>query len=305
MNRNMLETIEYALDFIESNLNNKLNLLEIAQTVHMSKYHLHRLLSHAVGQSLMNYIRARKLSASIELLLESRYSIIDVSNYLAFEHEQSYIRAFKKQYGMTPGHFRKEMPELSLTEKADLSHLTEVHDGLIFTPTIVFKPAMNLVGPRHKIYMADDSRDFTANRVAHDFSENLRNSIKHKINDHIYIGYSKYESWQEETYNYYFPSVQVSSFEEAPPYMEKNLLQGSKYAVFTYIGGFHPKHLTSQHLKEIWEYIVNYVRLNKPSFYQSEPFHFEYIDENLATDRYCEVDLHFPIHSLPVRPERE
>ncbi|HEY2493307.1 MAG TPA: hypothetical protein VGI33_10390 [Paenibacillus sp.] len=52
MNKNMLETIESALAYIESKLTHKLNILEIAQSVHMSKHHTHRLLSHAVGQSL-------------------------------------------------------------------------------------------------------------------------------------------------------------------------------------------------------------------------------------------------------------
>lgn len=301
MNRSILETAESALTYIESHLTQKINIADIAQVVHLSKYHTHRLISHALGQSLMNYIRARKLSASIELLLKPHYNIIDISNYFAFEHEQSYIRAFKKLYGITPAQFRKVQPNLSLKEKADLSHLTEIYEGLIFKPKIIFKSAIHLVGKRHRIHVEDNLQNFTANSVANDFILNDKESINHKFDSHVYIGFTKYESWEEESYSYYFPSVQVSSFSDIPSGLEVNSIPGSKYAVFTYVGSIHPRYLTIRHLEQIYNYIQNYVHVQKPSFYQSEPFHFEYINENVATDHYCEVDIYFPIQSLPVR----
>ncbi|WP_161487969.1 hypothetical protein [Paenibacillus glacialis] len=60
------------------------------------------------------------------------------------------------------------------------------------------------------------------------FILNQRNSIKHKTQEHIYIGLSRYESWEEESYNYYFPSIQVASFDDITFGIEKNVLPGSK-----------------------------------------------------------------------------
>jgi len=300
MNKSIIETIEFALAYIESGLTRKLTILDIAKAVHMSKYHTHRLLSRAVGQPIMSYIQARRLSASIELLLESQYNIIDISRYFAFEHEQSYIRAFKKLYHVTPAQFRKAPLDLSLTEKNDLSHLKALHDGLIFTPRVVYKPTFHIVGPRYKIVQEDNLQNFTANLVANQFMNKDKHSIHHKIHDHVYIGFTRYESWEEESYSYYFPSVQVSSFDNLPPGMETNVIPGGKYAVFTYVGSFHPRHLTILHLEQISDYIMKYVQLHKPNFYQSQPFHFEYIDESLATEHYCEVDIYFPIQTITI-----
>lgn len=301
MNKSIIETIEFALTYIESRLTRKLTILEIAEAVHMSKYHTHRLLSSAVGQPIMSYIQARRLSASIELLSESPYNIIDISSYFAFEHEQSYIRAFRKLYNVTPAQFRKAPVDLSLTEKNDLSHLNALHDGLIFTPRVVYKPAVHIVGPKHKIGQEDNLQNFTANVVANQFVNEGKHAIQQKIHDHVYIGFTRYESWEEKSYSYYFPSVQVFSFDNLPPGMEKNVIPGGKYAVFTYVGSFHPRHLTIAHLEQIWDYITKYVRLHKPNFYQSQPFHFEYIDESVATDYYCEVDIYFPIQTMPIK----
>jgi len=269
---------------------------------YLSKYHLHRLLSHAVGQPLINYIRARKLSSSIDLLLDSRNTILSISSYFAFEHEQSYTRAFKKQFGITPSRFRKEMPMLSLVEKADISHLREIQNGVIFKPSIVFKSAIQLVGLKHKIDIAANMENFIANKVGNDFFLNHRMFVKNSIENHVYFGLTRYDSWTENTFSYYFPSIQVSSIVDIPPGMETNILPNSKYAIFKYIGGFHPIYLTIRHLEQIWSYIQSYVSINSPSYYQSERFHFEYINESIATEQYCEVDIYIPIQSVPAPP---
>ncbi|XEC93823.1 helix-turn-helix domain-containing protein [Paenibacillus tarimensis] len=291
--------IEDALNYIEVRLTQKVNLEEIAQSFHLSKYHLHRLLSHAVGMPVMNYIRARKMSASLPLLLDDRLRIVDIGNHFGFEHEQSYIRAFKKHFGITPALFRKEMPELVLTEKADISRWKEIEEGIIFAPTIVFKPSISLVGVKHTIDHEENVQYFTANQAGNDFFYNHRPLVKQRVQEHIYIGLTRYPSWDERKFTYYTPSAQVSSLEELPPGMEGNLLPPSKYAVFTYVGGFHPKHLTIRHLEEIWSYIDRYVQFNNPGFRQSDLYHFEYIDESIATDDYCEIGIYLPIQSLP------
>jgi AraC family transcriptional regulator len=304
MNKNILKTIEDVLDFIEVKLTHNISLDEIAQMAYLSKYHLHRLLSHAVGQPLINYIRARKLSASIDLLMDSRNTILSVSAYFGFEHEQSYTRAFKKQFDIAPSRFRKETPMIALIEKADISHLKEIQDGVVFKPSIVFKPTIQLIGLKHKIDMADNMQNFTANQVGNDFYSKYRPFVKNTVQEHVYIGLTRFDSWTENAYSYYFPSVQVSSFDDIPAGMETNMLPESKYVVFKYIGGFHPMHLTIRHLEQIWSYIHRYVSCNKPSYYQSDLFHFEYIDENIATDHYCEVDIFIPIQSISFYSEQ-
>lgn len=297
MNPSLLEAVQATLAIIESSLTRPLTITDLAASIHMSPHHAHRVLSRAVGQPIMNYVRARRLSASIELLLQPHLRIIDISQYFAFEHEQSYIRAFRKQFQVTPAQFRKAPIPLDLTEKANLAHVTGVKEGLLFRPAVVFKPALLLIGSRHVIHQADNLEHYTANLTANAFMEKDRLRIRNRIQEDVYIGLTQYHPDPASTFSYYIPSVQVSSFDSVPEGLEHNLLPPSKYIVFTFTGGFHPRHVTIKHLEAVWDYIEKYVVLHQANFFQSMPFHFEYIDQRLASEEYCEVDIYFPIQS--------
>jgi len=92
---------------IEENLKGFINDDILADKFALSKGHLCRLFRFAFGRSLGTYIRSRKLSASIEDLMNTRDNIVDIALDYGFDYEQSYIRAFKREFGITPGGLRK------------------------------------------------------------------------------------------------------------------------------------------------------------------------------------------------------
>ena len=49
-------SIEAVIDYIESHLDGKLELETVAEAVHYSKYHLHRLFTETVGMTIHDYI---------------------------------------------------------------------------------------------------------------------------------------------------------------------------------------------------------------------------------------------------------
>ena len=51
-----LETIKKVVDYIEENLNDELNLDKIAEKAGYSKFHLHRIFSKIVGETIHNKI---------------------------------------------------------------------------------------------------------------------------------------------------------------------------------------------------------------------------------------------------------
>ena len=232
MNKDILYSIKNVLSYIELRLTQKIQLDELVEIAHISKFHLHRLLSQVVEQPLMNYIRARKLSASIELLLEPRYNILDICNLFAFEHEQSYIRAFKKQFGLTPSQFRRERPELVLTEKTDLSYLIETYDGIIFQPRFKFMPDIPLVGIRHAVHKEVNNHDYKGIWVCNDFIANHRRLVNHTVQKHVLFVLSHY-SWVDDNITYYIPSVQVSQSTNIPKEMELNVIPAGACSGFT------------------------------------------------------------------------
>ena len=54
-----IEEVSLAIDFIEANLTERLNLDRIADAVHYSKYHLHRVFSDTVGLTVHEYMQTQ------------------------------------------------------------------------------------------------------------------------------------------------------------------------------------------------------------------------------------------------------
>jgi AraC family transcriptional regulator len=56
---------------------------------------------------LAGYIRSRKLAVSLDDLLKTNSTLFNIALDYGFEYEQSYRRAFKHEFGITPGEYRK------------------------------------------------------------------------------------------------------------------------------------------------------------------------------------------------------
>src|SRR5215471_3102393 len=91
---------------IENKLKDNIRTEALADKYSISKTHLRRLFKCEFGQNIGNYIRSRKLAASIEELKNTDKKILDIALDYGFEHEQSYIRSFKHEFGIPPGKLR-------------------------------------------------------------------------------------------------------------------------------------------------------------------------------------------------------
>jgi len=124
------ELLKNVLIDIERCIGENINVAGLADRFSLSEGHLRRLFSFTFKQSIGNYIRSRKLAASLDCLLKTNFNILDIALEYGFEYERSYIRAFKREFGITPGKLRKSRqvvkikPPIHLFEKID----TELYD---------------------------------------------------------------------------------------------------------------------------------------------------------------------------------
>ena len=76
------ETIIQTINYIEENLYNKISLDDISIHTGLSKYYLHRIFKSLTGESIIEYVQGRKLTSSINELINSNMRIIDIAlNY--------------------------------------------------------------------------------------------------------------------------------------------------------------------------------------------------------------------------------
>ena len=97
------------LDWIDNNLDSRLDIETVARRSGYSKWHLQRLFKEHTGYPLAGYIRAQKLQKSVERLSHSDEPILNVAIALGFDSQQSFNRSFKRQYGQAPGAWRRSM----------------------------------------------------------------------------------------------------------------------------------------------------------------------------------------------------
>ncbi|UYO99245.1 helix-turn-helix transcriptional regulator [Oceanotoga sp. DSM 15011] len=80
-------------------------------------YHFHRIFNELTGETLKSYIRKRRLTEASKDLLNCNNSIIDIAFDYGFESQESFTRAFKKVFKVTPGKYRKRIITLIFLKK--------------------------------------------------------------------------------------------------------------------------------------------------------------------------------------------
>ena len=101
-------SIAAVIDYIENHLDGKLELETVAEAVHYSKYHLHRLFTDTVGMTIHDYVQRRQLTEAAKLLVFSDKPIIEIAFICGYESQQSFSLAFKAMYKSPPAEYREE-----------------------------------------------------------------------------------------------------------------------------------------------------------------------------------------------------
>lgn len=291
---NTKETLELCLNYIENNINDKIFLDDISVNTGVSKYYLHRMFKSLTGETIIDYVQSRKLTSSINELIDTKMRIIDIALEYGFEHEQSYIRAFRKKFGYTPQKVRSDQISMGIKEKINVNDIITINNSVTYRPFYVFKQKFDIVGVRHKIL--SKSGDNIANIHGRDFFYNSRSKITNMINPQVYIGYTDWKGY-DEGYIYYMPSVQVSDLAEIPEGMTGISIPAHKYVVFRFVGFFNPDEIKG---RQVGRLLVHLYRkwIANSGFKSADQFRFEYVDTGLSNDSYCELDIYQPIKDV-------
>lgn len=98
------KTIEGVLNYINSNLENDLSIDTIASKFFISKYYLMRKFKSQIGSSIHNYIIQKRLILAKSLISEG-LTMSNVCSKCGFNDYSSFVRAFKKVYGVSPSNY--------------------------------------------------------------------------------------------------------------------------------------------------------------------------------------------------------
>jgi len=103
---NLLEQLNCAIEYIESNLTDEEALASVAGVTAYSPYHFQRIFNYLTDIPLVEYIRRRKMSVAIADLQKGE-KVIDVAVKYGYTSADSFARAFERQHGVTPSYVRQ------------------------------------------------------------------------------------------------------------------------------------------------------------------------------------------------------
>ena len=114
------EKIQTSIEYIEKNLIEKISLEDLAKQSFLSKYHYHRVFHGLVGETVMEYVRKRRLTEAAKELVKSNIKIVDVALKYQFSSQEAFSRAFKRMFKVSPGEFRKAGVDILLYKQVEI-----------------------------------------------------------------------------------------------------------------------------------------------------------------------------------------
>lgn len=156
-----LERIQQGVDHIEARLEQRITLARVARAAGMSQWHFQRIFRSLTGDTLKGYIRARRLANALERLRDTDQRVLDVAVSAGFESQESFARAFKKAYGLSPTAYRavgsggRFLKKLQLDE----AYLRHLHGQVSRSPVIRHQPELHLVGLHTRFFGVDSDKN--------------------------------------------------------------------------------------------------------------------------------------------------
>ncbi|PHR61898.1 MAG: AraC family transcriptional regulator [Robiginitomaculum sp.] len=164
---NYLSRIQNAIDYIEANLDFDISSENIAQEACISHWHFQRIFKALTNETLKTYIRSRRLANAFEKLLITDLRIIEIAISAGFESQESFTRAFKKAFDMTPHIARKIADKNLFMKKIEFNndYLRHINQNVSLEPEIITQSKRLFVGIKTRFFSVESDKNNIADKI--------------------------------------------------------------------------------------------------------------------------------------------
>lgn len=279
-----INSIKKALNYIENNLQEDIDLSAIAKEAGYSLYHFHRIFKGIVGDSMKDYVRKRRFTEAAKELVYTNKSIVEIGIKYGYESREGFSRAFEKVYGRNPSEVRRDNLLYFIREPINIDYmmfqLKLTTEGL--TPLYRNLSERYVVGKKWKV-KADGSnlQDIPLLWQKWNNKKESEKIINRKCADEI-MGICIFS--QGNVFDYMI-GHEVNTMEYVPENMVIYRLEPSLYAVFRVIGPI------TESVQKTWDYIYS-VWLSESKYKHRNIDDIEYY---YYTEGELVADLYIPI----------
>lgn len=152
----ILTSLTRAMDYIEANICNDLDIDAIARVTPYSAYHLQKIFAYLADISLAEYIRRRKMSLAAQELQNGSSKVTDLAFKYGYDSLDSFSRAFVRLHGVTPSAAKSGGAALKVFPR--LFFQISIKGDVEMNCKIVELDAFNVVGIKKRFYF-DEQRN--------------------------------------------------------------------------------------------------------------------------------------------------
>lgn len=103
------ERIVTAIRYILENLDESIDLRDLADRVCLSRFHFHRVFQALLGETVGDLVRRLRLERAANRLATTRVPITELAFEAGYATHEAFIRAFRSAFGYTPSAMRRRL----------------------------------------------------------------------------------------------------------------------------------------------------------------------------------------------------
>lgn len=291
------------LNLIETRKSDMLTAQQLARETYLSVSHLHSLFKLAIGQPLMEYARGRKLAHSLEELVSTDLKVADIAMNYGFQHEQSYIRAFCKEYHCTPGKARKGKMILPIRRRIAPEELRATEQGVLYGPEIVCMPMSHFVGIPYEFRPFHlETQALEPNRLGREFCLRAVGQVSNATDMETYYAIVSSLPGGLTVGLEYMPCVQVRDVSQVPGGYTGRTIPTTLCARFRYTGKHPIQEISMVTARAMFDARTEFFMDQTRYVQRGDIRHIERIDTRLYHEGYCQMELMPPIVDTLAEP---
>ncbi len=101
------QTAAQALEYMQRHCNEGVSRDQVAEAVGVSPSHFSRLLHRQTGRTFTDLLAQLRVQRAAELLVRTDWSLARIALETGFSDQSYFTKVFRRQQGMTPGHYRR------------------------------------------------------------------------------------------------------------------------------------------------------------------------------------------------------
>ncbi len=251
---NYLQHVQRGIDYIEERLDTEIEAADVARAAGISHWHFQRIFKALTNETLKTYIRSRRLANALDALAMTDARIIDIALPAGFETQESFTRAFKKAFGVTPAEYRKKKERFPFLRKVrfDADYLTPIYTNISLEPEIYEQPSMIFVGMKTRFFSVDSERNNIAEKLPALWGQFLARlpEVTHATRGACYGVVQQTAEKTDELE--YLAGIEVTAGSPVPTGMDTLCLPAARYARFTHRGRVQELDRTVNYIYSSW-----------------------------------------------------